>query len=231
MASLALAISARVWDSRERGQVGVVPGVVDDQVTGVGDVPGHARVVGHVLPDHREGRGDLVLLQNLEDLRGVDRARPVVDGQRDRLRAVVHVVDRTGGGDGVGCGRGGMRFWLCGRCGVGRGLGCAGLGGVRRAVWARWPARGRRLVQGGGRQSLVGAADRAGDSEHQAAAGDEHHPARHGRLFRPPLIACFLAISAHSPGTAPLVSSISDAAGAPAVAIGCAAFLRRPSAG
>ena len=118
----------------------MIPGVVDDHVTGVGDVPGHARVVGHVLPDHREGRGDVVLLQDLEDLRGVDRARPVVDGQRDRHRPVVHVVDRLGRGGAVGRGRGGMRVGMRGRVGVGIGFAVAPVG----RPWPGWPGWGER---------------------------------------------------------------------------------------
>ena len=139
MASVALPISARVCACVSVDRLAWSQVWLTIRWPAFGDVPGHARVVGHVLPDHREGRGDVVLLQDLEDLRGVDRARPVVDGERDRLRAVVYVEDRLRGRGAVGRGRGVMRVGVRGRVGMGR----LGVGpvcrfrpgwGVRRAV-------------------------------------------------------------------------------------------------
>jgi hypothetical protein len=79
------------WHER---QVRMRPRVVNDHVTGVGDLAGHARMGVDIDADHGERRGNPVPVQQPQDLRGVNGARAVVDCQRDRVRPVVDVVHR-----------------------------------------------------------------------------------------------------------------------------------------
>src|SRR5439155_14141054 len=72
-------------------QVEVGPGVVGDLVARGRDLADQAGVGVDLQADHRERRGHPVLLQQPKDLRGVLRAGPVVDGQRDVLAPVVDV--------------------------------------------------------------------------------------------------------------------------------------------
>ena len=91
-----LAVDAHV---RRRGEVGVGERVEPDLRAGVADVAEQLRVLGGHRADDEERRGDLVAAQHLEDLRGPDRVRPVVEGQRDRLRR--HARAHRGGATGV----------------------------------------------------------------------------------------------------------------------------------
>ncbi len=62
----------------------VVPGVVADDVTGGDHLLQHLGGAGHPATDHEEGGMHVVPGEDLQDLRGPDRARPVVEGQGDR---------------------------------------------------------------------------------------------------------------------------------------------------
>jgi hypothetical protein len=77
------------------------PGVVLDAVAGVVDPLGQGRVLRHVPADLEEGRLRVVLREYGEDLRGVDRIRPVVKGQDDVLRRERHL--RRGSCRWLGC--------------------------------------------------------------------------------------------------------------------------------
>jgi hypothetical protein len=81
----------------EQAEVQVPPGVVGDLVAGVRHLAGHFREPLDLETDHREHGGHPVLGQQLEHLRGVDRVRAVVDGQRDRLGPVLDVEHRLVG--------------------------------------------------------------------------------------------------------------------------------------
>jgi hypothetical protein len=133
--------AADLVGDRGRGQmrqVEVGPGVVGDLVARGLDLTDQVGVGVHLQADHRERRRHPVLLQQLEDLRGVLGAGPVVDGQRDALASVVDVeyglirvtmagLVRAGPGQ-PGAGR--CRVWRCRRV-RGRGRRRTGRRGVR----------------------------------------------------------------------------------------------------
>ena len=86
------------------GEVGMRPGVIRDAVTSGRDRPGKIRVGGYVNADHGKRCGHPILVQHLQHLRSVERVRAVIDGQRDGLGNVAHVVQGTIQGVGR-CGR------------------------------------------------------------------------------------------------------------------------------
>ena len=164
----------------QRREVQVLPGMVHDHVPCRGDVAGYRLVLVHRDADHGERRPDVVLRQQAQDLRRVDRARAVVDGERDRLGAVVDVVHRPVRGGrafvaGAVAGRGARRAGP--RC---AGLAHAGQPGGRRA---RARTRGRRacarardhgVSRGSGRGRAAG--------EQREAARRQQDPAIYARF-------------------------------------------------
>src|SRR5262249_3362053 len=84
----------------------MVKGVISDHVTLVHDTLHRPRIPFGVLSNEEEGRADAVLLQKVQNLRGVGIVRPVIKGKRDPLlvrgatavRAAEQVEARQKGG-------------------------------------------------------------------------------------------------------------------------------------
>ncbi len=84
------------WPCGDFADVGMGEGVVADLVAFAIDALHDADVLLGLFADHEEGALDVVLLEDVEDLRGPLGVGPVVEGERD-LFGVVAVL-----GDGVG---------------------------------------------------------------------------------------------------------------------------------
>ena len=69
---------------RQRGQVGMAPGVVLDRIAGGGHHLRVLRVLRHLFADLEERRGHVILLQHREDGRRIGTG-PVVEGEGDHL--------------------------------------------------------------------------------------------------------------------------------------------------
>ena len=204
-ASVALRYLVLYGHGRHIAEVVVVPGVVDDHVTGRRHLPRDPRERGRALPDHRERRGDPVPAQDPEDLRRVHRARAVVDGQRDDLRPVLQGVH------GLAIGQSGLLVtWRArhvpgqprvpGRGevgglaspGWGRGAGpCAGRGaGPRAGPASRGVRRGTELRPRAARPRVVLRIHRCRRARQQrGTAGGKQYPPRHRETSRTPPIA------------------------------------------
>ena len=124
----------------------VLPGVVAQGVAGGGDPADQRRVVPGTEADQAEGRRDAVLAEQVEQLRGVHRVGPVVEGQRDPGR--------------TGRGHRSVRPVAGGEC-------------ARWRLRRRWPGRRGRTgaagwcVTGARSPRPAGAARAAGDGEHR----------------------------------------------------------------